>query len=209
MDGKTAMRRVLDWLGRDLTATQWERLEVLEGWLIREAQPAGGLGPAEHDRIWTRHLADSMLFSVGIGDDTRSLIDVGTGVGLPALPLAIAWPTVSIVALDRRERRIDLVRRACHILKLENVEAHTGDVSSWRGTHDAATFRGVGTVSRVTRWASRLLEPRGVGIMAVSRSGSAPAGVDMTALSTTVVRIPSDLLDSPVTLLRMERRVDS
>ncbi len=203
------MRRVLEWLSRDLTTEQWDQLATFETWLIREAQPAGGIGPAEHERVWTRHLADSMLFSIGIDDETRTLIDVGSGIGLPAIPLAIAWPGVSVVALDRRERRIDLIHRACRVVGLENVEAHVGDASSWRETHDVATFRGVGTVPRVVRWAARLLVPGGVGVMAVSRTGDEPGGGDAPGLTTTVVRVPIELLDSPVTLLRMDRRVDS
>lgn len=105
-----------------------DRLDLYRQWLVDEAIPSGGIGPGEATRVDTRHIADSLLFSL-VMEPGGEVLDVGTGVGLPGLPLAILLPHTSFVLLDRSGRRVDLVRRASRILQLDNVEVTQGDVT--------------------------------------------------------------------------------
>ena len=109
-----------------------DRLELYRGWLLDEAMGAGGIGPGEAARVDIRHIADSLLFSL-VMEPTDHVLDVGTGVGLPGIPLAILTPGTQFTLLDRSRRRIDLVRRVCRILQLDNVVVVQGDVTGYAG----------------------------------------------------------------------------
>jgi 16S rRNA (guanine527-N7)-methyltransferase len=78
-------------------------------------------------------------------------VDVGSGAGLPGLPLALRWPTAEILLVDRREARTDWLRRAVGRLELgDRVRVVTGDVGSvgredtWAGWADVVVARAFG-----------------------------------------------------------------
>ena len=108
-----------------------KQLVCYRDWLVAEAIPAGGIGPGEVSRLDTRHIADSLLFAM-VMEPTELVLDVGTGVGLPGIPLACLLPETRFVLLDRAARRVGLVRRAARILQLANVEVVHSDVSDWK-----------------------------------------------------------------------------
>ena len=75
-------------------------------------------------------IAHADAFVAAIPAGCRRLIDLGSGGGLPGLVLACRLPEVAVVLTDRRERRTDLLRRACARLGLtERVTVVTGDVA--------------------------------------------------------------------------------
>lgn len=204
-----ALERVAEWLGLDLDDEQRGAYERFARWLVMEALPAGGIGPSEGDRIWARHLADSLLFSGAVKPGGR-VLDVGSGVGLPAIPLAIAHPTSKFLVLDRSGRRVDLAARAVRITGVENVEVRQGDVEAIAERFNGVTFRAVRDLTTAVRWSDRLLLPGGVGIVGITRRPSPVSDVPRrSGLEIDVVKIPKTLLDAPISLLRIRRRVDS
>lgn len=114
--------------------------------LVDEAMPAGGLGPREAHRLEERHLHDSLGFAAAWHGETApaSLIDVGSGVGLPGIPLAILWPACDVILIERSGRRARLLRRSVRMLGLDQVRVHEGDVFSL----DRSAWSGVGVVMR-------------------------------------------------------------
>ena len=131
-----SVTRALNWIGRKDDEVLVGRLADFRKWLTTEALVAGGIGPDEADRIDSRHIADSLLFA-GVWD-TKSVgpvLDVGSGVGLPGIPLALAVPHRRFALLDRSGRRTRLLRRAVRVLELENVVVVEADVTSfdWGG----------------------------------------------------------------------------
>jgi 16S rRNA (guanine527-N7)-methyltransferase len=125
---------------RPVTESHIERLDRYRQWLLDEALPAGGLGPNEVARIDERHIVDSLLFAVAL-EEPSSVWDVGTGVGLPGIPLAVLLSDTEFTLIDRSARRTDLTRRAARILELENVRVVTGDVTAMTGWADAIVSR--------------------------------------------------------------------
>ena len=176
-------------------------------WLIDEALPAGGIGPGEGERIWERHIAGSIAFSSAVSRGGVTA-DVGTGVGLPAIPLAVIHPASHIVAIDRSQRRIDLVARAIHILELENVEPWLVDIERLSEKFEGLTSRAVAGIRSTVRRAERLLKPGGMAIMGLSSDQAPSAAVVSDILELTHITIPNEVLDGPSTLLRMVPRGD-
>ena len=143
-------------------------MEKFAWWLAEEAIPAGGLGPSEQPVLFSRHLADSLLFAGGwtsSGRSPGSLLDVGAGVGLPGLPLAIAWPGTEVTLLDRSSRRADLARRAVRVLGLTNVRVVTAQLREWQEAADLIVCRAVGSPSVLRKEFSRLLRPNAMAVI--------------------------------------------
>ena len=187
------------YLGIDLDPTQLDRLGVFAKWLVEEAIPAGGLGPVEIDRIERRHIADSLLFAAEIPSSTELVWDLGSGVGLPGIPLAIILPETKFLLIDRSGRRIDLIRRAVRILDLRNCQITQGEIEGLRGVTPVIVSRASLPPTALARVAVEHLQPDGV----VIAGGSWVAPPHHAGWETK--EIPGEVLDQPVWLLIMRR----
>ena len=134
-------------------------LSVLE--FLRER---GALGESS----LTAAVAHADSFVVAVPEDCRTLLDLGSGGGLPGLVIASRLPQVHIVLTDRREHRTDLLRRACAQLGFDDrVSVRTGDVRdlgrlpALRETADVVTARAFGEPLWTLRCARPFLRPGG------------------------------------------------
>jgi 16S rRNA (guanine527-N7)-methyltransferase len=205
----------LSWAGFDLPASRAALLIDYVEWLRAEAIPAGGLGPREADRVWDRHIADSLAFAGGWRGHPppHELLDIGSGVGLPGIPLAIAWPQCRVTLLDRAGRRTRLLRRAVRVLGLENAVVAQGDAFDVADEWHGVVARGAVTAPEFVGLAARLLDDRGVGVLGLSRRRARPeraddlvhlaAGLGMEA---EVAAVPESALDGAAWLLIIRRR---
>ena len=94
----------------------------------------GYIGRATVANRWNLHLCDSLaalpLLSPVDGQDLpRDVIDVGTGAGLPGIPLAIALPDIGFTLLDQRAGRVRLLEQIREELELSNIFPLKGDVA--------------------------------------------------------------------------------
>lgn len=119
------LRLLLNAAGFTVPDRQLTALEAYASWLESEALQAGGIGPAEADRVLDRHILDSLLFSrvwTDLNHTPNSVLDLGSGVGLPGIPLAILHPDIPVILVDRSGRRMRLAERALRVLDVTNVE---------------------------------------------------------------------------------------
>jgi 16S rRNA (guanine527-N7)-methyltransferase len=197
--------RAAAWAGLVLTSTQIQRLARFRAWLRDEAIDAGGLGPAEAQRLWRRHIADSLLFGVGL-DRTRPCVDLGTGVGLPGIPLAIALPNTRFRLIDRSGRRCDLLVRAVRILDLENCTIEKQDISTLGTVPGSIVSRAALPIERSVPQVGRLLAPGSAAIVGLSHGSRVrrlPEFPSETPVE--VIEVPARVLDTAVHLLRIVR----
>ena len=195
------VRDVGNWAGFETDPEQLSRLETLSDWLAGEALVAGGIGPDEAPHVWERHVLDSLMFGAGL-EDPAWVLDVGTGVGLPGLPLAIVYPDVPFVLLDRSGRRVRLVRRIARILGVSNVEVIEADAHGWVESQDPLpcfVMRGVLQPEPLRGFASGHLAPGG---SAVVGAGLEPAEVEGFELT----RFPGSSVLEPGRWLRIMRQ---
>src|ERR1700730_15706115 len=124
----------------------------------------GLLGPHEIDRIWERHLLNCGVVA-GLLEPGERVADIGSGAGLPGLPLAIAKPGLRIVLIESLLRRTEFLRTAVAELGLdvEVVRGRPEDpaVRQSVGGRDAVVSRAVAPLDKVTRWSLGLLRPGG------------------------------------------------
>ena len=124
----------------------------------------GILGPHEIDRLWERHLLNCGVVAELLEPGDR-VADIGSGAGLPGLPLAIAKPGLRIVLIESLLRRTEFLRTAVAELGLdvEVVRGRAEDpaVRQSVGGRDAVVSRAVAPLDKVTRWSLGLLRPGG------------------------------------------------
>lgn len=193
--------RIGNYLDRTISPGQEAALGNYLNWLSDEAIPAGGLGPDESGRLETRHLGDSLLFYSGWSrpEAPPRLWDLGAGVGLPGIPLAILLPETEVTLVDRSGRRVDLARRAVRVLDLGNVTVKQADIENLRGKTPMLVSRATKSPERLRPLIKKHLEPGGVAVV----GGSWIERPDTPGWA--VQEIPPDLLDRAIWLLIMRR----
>ena len=88
--------------------------------LVLDADMLGLLGPREMPRLWTRHILNSAVVAEAINDG-EEVADVGSGAGLPGIPMAIAKPTAHFTLIEPMERRANWLQDQVGELGLTNV----------------------------------------------------------------------------------------
>ena len=85
----------LSWLaGVDVSRESFLQLQDYVALLQRWQARINLIGPGTVEGIWTRHIADALQL-IGLFDgDPRAIVDLGSGAGIPGVPLAITWPVV-------------------------------------------------------------------------------------------------------------------
>lgn len=115
----------------------------------------------EPERMLTHHLLDSLAVLPHVTVDR--LLDVGSGAGLPGLPLAIARDDLNVTLIDASHKKVAFAQQAIIELKLRNVVALHGRVEAWRPTEPFPCLisRAFSDLAEFVRVTAGLLAPGG------------------------------------------------
>jgi 16S rRNA (guanine527-N7)-methyltransferase len=143
-----------------------EDAKVLER-AYAEAVRLGFLGPREQERLWERHLDDAFgLAAIRSPGPGERWADLGSGAGLPGLPLAVAHRSTSFTLVDAQRRRLDWIQATASELQLANVTVVHERLEDYghgpaRATFDVATARALGPLPVVAELGLPLLKVGG------------------------------------------------
>lgn len=109
-----------------------------------------------------KHYADSLAilpWSANAGLTSVSLLDVGTGAGFPAVPVAVMRPDWGVTALDGTRKKAEFVSRVADDLGLKNLRAEHGHSDHWDlgEKFDIVTTRAVASLAKCMRTVNRFL----------------------------------------------------
>ncbi len=119
--------------------------------LATDSETFGLLGPRELPRIWSRHVINSALLSELVPDETL-VADVGSGAGLPGIPMAIAQPRAHFTLIEPMERRANWLSAVVSDLGIKNVDvirARAEEVT--RTDFDFVTARAVAALDKLLK----------------------------------------------------------
>lgn len=124
----------------------------------------GLIGPREVERLWDRHILNSAAVAELIQPGER-IVDIGSGAGLPGLPIAIARPDVRVALVEPMLRRTEFLEEVVAALALPveiiRGRAEEPDVRTRGGGADVVVSRAVASLEKLTRWSLPLLRPGG------------------------------------------------
>ena len=140
---------------------QIEKARAFAQKLANDSDDLGLLGPRELDRLWSRHILNSAVVAetVKAGD---LVADVGSGAGLPGIPMAIALPEAHFVLIEPMERRSSWMLEVIEELGLTNVEVRRARAEEILDLKfDIVTARAVAALDKLLRLTVHLLKPGG------------------------------------------------
>ena len=117
----------------------------------------GLIGPREGDRIWERHIFNC-LFVTTLLPKGASLIDIGSGAGLPGIVIALARPDLRVTLVEPLERRVEFLKEATVGSSITVIRGRSQDI---KASADFVTARAVAPLDKLWRMSRHLIKPGG------------------------------------------------
>ena len=183
------------------------------GELLREQGVLRGLiGPREVSRLWERHLLNSAAV-VPYLPTAGTLVDIGSGAGLPGIVVAMMLPELHVVLVEPMERRTTWLEEVVDRFGLTNVEVKRGRAEEYHGAFEAdvVTSRAVANLTKLARMSMPLLRRGGEMVVLKGRNVSAEIDPARKVLRSFKSSEPEILLGETVpgveatTILRVRR----
>ncbi|MFI0816990.1 16S rRNA (guanine(527)-N(7))-methyltransferase RsmG [Streptomyces sp. NPDC021098] len=172
----------------------------------------GLIGPREVPRLWERHLLNCAVLSEVVPEGV-TVCDVGSGAGLPGIPLALTRPDLRITLLEPLLRRTNFLREVVELLGLEHVTVVRGRAEEVLGKlppMHVVTARAVAPLDRLAGWGVPLLRPYGEmlllkGDTAEEELKHARAALGkLGVVDTSVLHVGEGIVDPLSTVVRVE-----
>jgi 16S rRNA (guanine527-N7)-methyltransferase len=134
--------------------------------LVSDGVVRGLIGPREVPRLWERHVLNSAAVAEAVPEGAR-VVDVGSGAGLPGIPLGLARPDVALTLVEPMARRVEFLEETLTTLGAPAVlpwrvvrgRAEERSVVATVGPVDVVTARAVAPLPRLVGWCRGLLRP--------------------------------------------------
>ncbi|KYH44175.1 16S rRNA (guanine(527)-N(7))-methyltransferase RsmG [Branchiibius sp. NY16-3462-2] len=146
---------------REYLGDQFELMSRYVGHLATSAISHGLIGPRERETLWTRHVLNCAVLG-DIIDPGSSVIDVGSGAGLPGLVLGISRPDLEVTLVEPLLRRSTWLSMVVEDLDLTNVVVRRDRAEAVHDLQaDVVTSRAVARLDRLTGWCAPLVAAHG------------------------------------------------
>ena len=195
------------------------RLPLAEAYhesLATDGSTRGFIGPREVDRLWDRHILNCAVIGEVMEHGAR-VADVGSGAGLPGIPLAIARPDLDITLIEPLLKRSVYLQEVVDALGLPNVTVIRGRAEEKQvrealdGGVDIVTSRAVAPLGKLAGWSLPLV--RKGGEMIAMKGSSVTEELERDAVQirkagggeAEIRTVGAELLEEPTTVIRIPR----
>jgi len=178
-------------LGLDLPDAVQHKLLAFRDLLLKWNRTYNLTALRDPEQVVSHHLLDSLAILPHVGGG--ALLDVGSGGGLPGIPLAIARPELAVTLVDAVQKKTTFLQQAAIELGLKNVAVHHARVEEMRGQYAQISSRAFADLARLVGLTRHLLEPGGrwlamKGVRPDDEIAALPAGVAVAAVVPLTVR---------------------
>lgn len=146
-------------LGIDLPEATQQQLLAFRDLLLKWNKTYNLTALRDPEQAISHHLLDSLAILPHVGDG--ALLDVGSGGGLPGIPLAIARPQLAVSMVDTVQKKATFLQQAVIQLGLKNVAAHHARVETLAGQYAQISSRAFAELSLFVGLTRHLLAPGG------------------------------------------------
>ena len=154
--------------GLPVSADAHQRLARYVNALLDERTRLNLTAARTPEQIWTAHICDSLALLAPLAEyGARRLVDVGSGGGLPGIPLACALLELQVTLIDATRKKVDALRRIATAVGLNNVTCGWGRAEelahdpAWRESFDALAARAVSDLPRLVEYTAGLVRAGG------------------------------------------------
>lgn len=134
------------------------------GWLADAGLVRGLMGPRERPRLWDRHVLNCAAAQAGIAPG-ETVVDIGSGAGLPGIPLVLARPDLEMTLVEPLLRRVTFLEEVIADLGIDvrvvRGRAEEKAVRAEVGGAEVVTSRAVAPLAKLAGWSAPLLRPGG------------------------------------------------
>ena len=140
-----------------------EQLHAFQHLLATDGVTWGLIGPREVDRLWVRHIDNCLAVTEDSGclPPAATVIDVGSGAGLPGIVWAIARPDLAVTLVEPLARRVRFLDKAVAELELTNVTVCRERAQEHEGQTTRVAARAVARTTTLLGWLEPLVAPGG------------------------------------------------
>ena len=173
------------WTPQALSGVQRASLVLYEELLLSQAVPRGIVAASDTGHLRTRHILDSLRAMPHISGEAERVVDLGSGAGLPGLPIAVVRPDLEVTLTESRQIRAAFLELAVEKLGLHNVRVFPEPAEGLEPGFDVCLARGFGDASRTWEVARVLIHPEGELLYWAGRSFTledAPSGASVRAV---------------------------
>jgi 16S rRNA (guanine527-N7)-methyltransferase len=172
-------------LGLELPSEAIPRLLDFLDLLVRWNKTYNLTAVRDPGEMVTRHLLDSLSVLPFVAGET--LADLGSGAGLPGIPLAIVRPELRVTLVDSNGKKARFLREAARTLPLSNTCVEQVRVEELEGTFDCITARAFASLGDMLAWGGHALAANGVwlalkGQLEADERAQVPAGFRVMAV---------------------------
>jgi 16S rRNA (guanine527-N7)-methyltransferase len=199
----------------ELFGSELGRAERFAQILAGEGVERGLIGPRETDRLWDRHLLNSAALTELLNPEDE-IADIGSGAGLPGIPLALARPDLRVTLIEPLLRRSDFLCEVVDDLEVDVVvvrgRAEEKNVRQRVGEMDAVVSRAVASLDKLCKWSMPLLRSGGRMLAMKGERASDELGEHrrvmeaLGAVDARVVTCGGDYLNPPATVVIARRK---
>jgi 16S rRNA (guanine527-N7)-methyltransferase len=125
--------------------------------LITAGIERGVIGPREGEKIWERHIFNSLPV-ISLIPEGSSVIDIGSGAGLPGIPIALARPDLHVTLIEPLQRRVDFLNEAVAGLEITVLRGRAED---FKMKADFVTARAVAPLDKLKKMGWHLVKKSG------------------------------------------------
>lgn len=177
---------------RECFGERWPSIERYVDILLSRGVDWGLVGPREHDRIWQRHILNC-LAPARLIPEGAEVVDVGSGAGLPGIPLALYRADLRVTLLDSLQRRVAFLEDVVSELELQGrVRVLRARAEETDGDFDVVVARAVAPLSLLVPWTQGLRAKQGTLLALKGERAAAEVGAATDVLRR--YRLAADLL---------------
>jgi 16S rRNA (guanine527-N7)-methyltransferase len=168
----------------------------------------GLIGPREVPRLWDRHLLNCAVVAELIDGQRQTLVDIGSGAGLPGVVLAMVRPDLTVILLEPMERRCRFLSECVEELGLANASVRRGRAEDTALRADVAAARAVAPLDRLAELAIGVVRPGGMVLAIKGRTAAeelrkaCPVLRRIGVRDAQVVRVGQGKVDPATTVVR-------
>lgn len=114
----------------------------------------------DEEFLWEKHICDSLAIEKFFEkyNVPKTMLDIGTGGGFPAVPTALMYPEIHVTALDSIRKKINAINNIKNELNIQNLTTVCSRAENFTGKFDIVTSRAVASLDKILSYALPFLD---------------------------------------------------